>query len=74
MGNDQLRQAINTAQLDPETVASAAGVDPKTVQRWLAGSSERIDLLGYTLYFLWEQHPGSLACSSKRPPQVARCG
>jgi len=46
MGNDQLRQAINTAQLDPETVASAAGVDPKTVQRWLAGSSERIDLLG----------------------------
>jgi len=74
MGNDQLRQAINTAQLDPETVASAAGVDPKTVQRWLAGSSERIDLLGYTLYFLWEQHPRLPGLLVERPPQVARCG
>src|SRR6266508_458806 len=117
MGNEQLRHAIEAAQLDLEAVARANGVDPKTVQRWLAGrrpyarhrrviaalleeaeawlwpdaqpssselgpkseivaaygyrselsprrwwelftrAAERVDLLGYTLYFLWEQHP-----------------
>jgi transcriptional regulator with XRE-family HTH domain len=117
MGNDQLRQALDAAQLDIAALASGTGVDPKTVQRWLSGrrpyarhrrvvaalldeaeswlwpdaqpstselgprseivtayayrselsprrwwelftrATQRIDLLGYTLYFLWEQHP-----------------
>jgi transcriptional regulator with XRE-family HTH domain len=36
-GNERLRQAMATARVDVEAVAARAEVDPKTVQRWLAG-------------------------------------
>ena len=118
MGNERLRAAMDRAAATIESLARAAEVDPKTVQRWLAGraphprhrwsvaqyldeteeflwpgavrrnhdpygavselvaaypyrsdadssrwwtlftgASQQIDLLGYTLYFLPQQHP-----------------
>lgn len=118
MTNERLRVALDRAGLSNEAVARATGVDPKTVQRWLAGrvphprhrwaiaaqveededflwpaarrsspsddaataeivaayayrseldtrrwwdlfvrADRQIDLLGYTLYFLPQQHP-----------------
>ena len=118
MTNERLRSAMSSAGLTVETVARAAEVDSKTVQRWLAGrvphprhryavaeqlaeheeflwpgvqrqpadglgaaaeilaayphrsqvdgvrwwklitsAEQQIDLLGYTLYFLPQQHP-----------------
>ncbi|HEY8527542.1 MAG TPA: hypothetical protein VIL48_21440 [Acidimicrobiales bacterium] len=35
MSNEQLRQALASAQLTHEDVAAELGVDPKTVQRWV---------------------------------------
>ena len=35
--NDALRHALAEARLREIDVATALGVDPKTVQRWLAG-------------------------------------
>jgi transcriptional regulator with XRE-family HTH domain len=119
MANERLRVALARAGLTIEAAARVAGVDPKTVQRWLAGripharhrwaiaaevgeeeeflwpearrpgpsgddvtaevlaayahrseldtrrwwdlflrAEREIDLLGYTLYFLPQQHPG----------------
>lgn len=118
MANERLRVALDRAGLTNDAVARIAGVDPKTVQRWLAGrvphprhrwaiaaqveededflwpaarrarpssdgttaeivaayayrseldarrwwdlfvrAERQIDLLGYTLYFLPQQHP-----------------
>jgi lambda repressor-like predicted transcriptional regulator len=118
MSNERLRSAMSSAGLSIEAVARSAEVDPKTVQRWLAGriphprhrwavaeqlhehaeflwpnvrheaadglgdaaeimaafphrsqagaarwwklitqAERQIDLLGYTLYFLPQQHP-----------------
>jgi hypothetical protein len=37
MGNERLRTAMAKARVDVEAVSSKAGVDPKTVQRWLGG-------------------------------------
>lgn len=37
MGNERLKAAIGHAGLSIEKVAREAGVDPKTVQRWLSG-------------------------------------
>lgn len=37
MANDRLRSALNRAALTTEQVARAAEVDPKTVQKWVAG-------------------------------------
>ena len=119
MSNERLRVALSRAGLSVERAARETGVDPKTVQRWLAGrvphprhrwalaehleedeeflwpdarrhdasptenaaelvavypyrteldprrwwdlftrAERQIDLLGFTLYFLWQQHPG----------------
>lgn len=119
--NEILRAAMSRAGVSVERAAREAGVDPKTVQRWLAGriphprhrwalaevleereeflwphakradlgpaehaaelvavypfrseldprkwwglfqgAKGEIDLLGFTLYFLWQQHPGLL--------------
>ena len=37
MTNERLRIALDRAGLTNEAVARSTGVDPKTVQRWLAG-------------------------------------
>jgi transcriptional regulator with XRE-family HTH domain len=37
MANDRLREAMLTARLDVEELADAVYVDPRTVERWLAG-------------------------------------
>lgn len=37
MTNERLRSAMATAHVDIEVITRAAGVDPKTVQRWLKG-------------------------------------
>ncbi|WP_289008021.1 helix-turn-helix transcriptional regulator [uncultured Thermomonospora sp.] len=35
--NDALRQALTDAGLTEADIAATLGVDPKTVQRWIAG-------------------------------------
>src|SRR5437764_11936667 len=37
MANERLRTALADARVDADQVAEATRVDPKTVQRWLAG-------------------------------------
>ena len=37
VANERLRIAIANAQVDIDQIAEATKVDPKTVQRWLAG-------------------------------------
>lgn len=119
MPNERLREAIRASGLNPALLGPEIGVDPKTVERWIAtdrtpyprhrrriaqvleereeylwpglrrggfapaddqgeivaaypyrtdldirrwwdlfrGAEREIDLLGFTLYFLWQQHP-----------------
>jgi hypothetical protein len=35
--NERLRKAIDSSELDEPTIAARLGVDPKTVERWIAG-------------------------------------
>ena len=37
MTNDRLRRAMTTARVSVDDLSDAAQVNPKTVQRWLAG-------------------------------------
>ena len=37
MANERLRAAMLSRGLDAEVAADAVGVDPKTVERWIAG-------------------------------------
>jgi hypothetical protein len=62
MGNERLRAAMTAATVDVDTVANAASVDPKTVQRWLNGrlphSRHRwklVELLGEEEAYLWPE-------------------
>jgi hypothetical protein len=137
MANERLRMALARAGLTNQAAANLAGVDPKTVQRWLAGriphprhrwviaaevheeedflwpaarrsgpsnesvtaeivaafahrselehqrwwdlfqrSERQIDLLGYTLYFLPQQHPNLadlLADKAERGCRIRIC-
>jgi hypothetical protein len=66
--NDTLRRALADARLGEVDVASSLGVDPKTVQRWIAGRRpqrrhrwELADLVGRQELDLWPEladHPG----------------
>jgi hypothetical protein len=60
--NDTLSRALSDARLDAVEVATALGVDPKTVERWIAGRLPRrktrwqlADLLGRHERDLWPQ-------------------
>ena len=62
MGNERLRSAMAAAHLGVDGVAEAAGVDPKTVQRWLAGRTPHArhrwaiaTLLSQDEAFLWPE-------------------
>jgi hypothetical protein len=127
MANERLRAAMDRARVSVEQAARQSGVDPKTVQRWLAGrvphprhrwavaelldedeeflwpgarrrqgdalgaaaevvgayayradldagrwwaffnrAERQIDLLGYTLYFLPQQHPSLVDVLSEK--------
>jgi hypothetical protein len=73
MGNERLHAAMAKVQVDVETMADVAGVDPKTVQRWLGGRLPHprhrwavAGLLHEEESFLWpnarpEAGPGSAA-------------
>src|SRR5262249_28198430 len=37
MANERLRKAVSAARVGVDAIASATGVDPKTVQRWIGG-------------------------------------
>ena len=61
-GNERLRRAMAAARADLESVAAHAEVDPKTVQRWLAGRVPHArhrwrvaELLGVHEAALWPQ-------------------
>jgi transcriptional regulator with XRE-family HTH domain len=60
--NDRLRLAMASASIEPESLARKVGVDPKTVQRWLAGRVPHprhrwkiCDLLGQSEQYIWPQ-------------------
>jgi hypothetical protein len=82
--NDRLRHAMANARLDIEGIASKLAVDPKTVQRWLAGRTPRprhrwdlASLLGVADETLWPGANASLAGdapSSGRRGQARRSG
>jgi hypothetical protein len=64
--NDTLRRALADARLDEVKVSEALRVDPKTVQRWIAGRVPQrahrwklADLVGRHEYDLWPELPGS---------------
>lgn len=75
MANDRLRAAMAAAGVDTDTVAEAASVDPKTVQRWLGGRVPHpryrmalVRLLGAEEGYLWpsarpDVGPGAVATS-----------
>ncbi|HZC99882.1 MAG TPA: helix-turn-helix domain-containing protein [Actinomycetes bacterium] len=76
MANDRLRAAMQAAHLDIEDLARAVGVDPKTVQRWLAGRSPRprhrwalVDLLGEQEELLWPTD-GSSAVAPRQTAEI----
>jgi transcriptional regulator with XRE-family HTH domain len=79
--NRLLRQAMGTARISAERVADAVGVDPKTVQRWLAGRVPHArhrwavaDLLGVTEGALWPDFagPGGSDCNDEVVAVYAR--
>jgi hypothetical protein len=66
MGNKRLRTAMTTARVDVDAVAVTAGVDPKTVQRWLAGRTPHTrhrwavaSMVGEDEHYLWPVSPES---------------
>lgn len=66
MGNERLRTAMTTARVDVDAVAVTAGVDPKTVQRWLAGRTPHTrhrwavaSMVGEDEHYLWPVSPES---------------
>ncbi len=70
-GNDRLRQALHAARLRDKDVSDAVGVDPKTVQRWLAGRLPHprhrwavAELLGCDERELWPQLDGGTLVGS----------
>jgi len=76
MANDRLRAAMQAANLNIEDVARAVGVDPKTVQRWLAGRMPRqrhrwalVDLLDEQEELLWPKEDGS-AVAAKHTAEI----
>lgn len=73
----RLRTAMLRAQLDPAALAAAAGVDVKTVNRWLAGRIPHqrtrltvADLLGETEADLWPQTRPDLAAGAEATAEV----
>jgi hypothetical protein len=73
--NDTLRRVLADARLGEVDVASSLSVDPKTVQRWIAGRLpqrrhrwELADLVGRHELDLWPEltdHPGGSAAGSE---------
>jgi hypothetical protein len=72
MGNENLKNALRTAGLTPEEFADIIQVDPKTVQRWVSGTttpyprhraaiSRALDVIEHDL---WPEH-------SPPPPETA---
>src|SRR3954468_17736130 len=62
MGKQRLRAAMTAATVDVDAVATAASVDPKTVQRWLNGRVPHprhrwrlVELLGEEEGYLWPE-------------------
>jgi transcriptional regulator with XRE-family HTH domain len=62
MANERLRSAMAAARIDLDAAATAAMVDPKTVQRWLNGRVPHarhrwklVELLGEEETYLWPE-------------------
>jgi hypothetical protein len=77
MANERLRSAMAKAQVDVDAVAQATGVDPKTVQRWLAGRVPHprhrwaiVNLLGEEEGFLWPAARPDLAPGAEATSEV----
>src|SRR3954471_21301846 len=77
MGNERLRAAMTAATIDLDTVASAASVDPKTVQRWLNGRVPHarhrwklVDLLGEDETYYWPEVATSARSRAAREAEL----
>ncbi|GAB3958034.1 DUF5919 domain-containing protein [Actinoallomurus acanthiterrae] len=60
--NDRLREAFNASTLDEAAIAKQLGVDPKTVERWVAGRlpypryrRALAEILGFDEKAIWHQ-------------------
>ena len=77
MANERLRSAMAKAQTDTEAITKATGVDPKTVQRWLAGRVPHhrhrwaiANLLGEDEGYLWPAARPDLSPGAEATPEV----
>lgn len=81
MANERLRTAMATAHVATEEVSRAAGVDVKTVQRWLAGRTPHArhrwavaKLLAEDERYLWPDSERSASNGGATPEIVAAYG
>jgi transcriptional regulator with XRE-family HTH domain len=77
MANERLRSAMAKAQTATEAITKATGVDPKTVQRWLAGRVPHhrhrwaiANLLGEDEGYLWPAARPDLSPGAEATPEV----
>lgn len=77
MANERLRTAMGNAQLDIDQIAEATNVDPKTVQRWLAGRVPHprhrwkvSQLVGQEEGYLWPTARPDIAPGAPATPEI----
>jgi transcriptional regulator with XRE-family HTH domain len=78
MPNERLRTAMGNAQVDIDQIAEATRVDPKTVQRWVAGRVPHprhrwkvSELVGQEESYLWPTARSDIAPGAPATSEVA---
>src|SRR5690349_12436945 len=75
--NDRLRKAVTASELDEVVIAARLGVDPKTVERWIAGRlpypryrRALANLLGVNEGEVWPQAKRAVLPTLSEPPHI----
>lgn len=75
--NERLREALDSSELDETAIAIRLGVDPKTVERWIAGRvpypryrRSLTDLLNVDEHELWPQITQRRTLASQEPAEI----
>ncbi|MFI6979960.1 XRE family transcriptional regulator [Embleya sp. NPDC050154] len=71
MSNERLRAAILRSDFDLSTIATRVGVDPKTIEKWVAGRAPHrrnkyalASVLGCDVSYLWADEQGAEATTA----------